>query len=79
MVMRKYDKAINKHPKCIECIPSSRTQSLNSHKEEIKVLSTLLVDFAIDPLDSLLCTAGHITKLLIGNNLFVNSLEDCRI
>lgn len=48
-------------------------------KVEIKALSTLLVDFAIDPLDSLLCTTGHITKLLIGNNLFVNSSQDCRI
>ena len=58
-----------------------RSQSLNPkpHKEEIKALSTLLVDFAIDPLNSLLCTTGHITKLLIGNNLFVDSSEDCRI
>lgn len=47
-------------------------------KVEIKT-PTMLVDFAIDSLDSLLCTTGHITKLLIGNNLFVNSSQDCRI
>ena len=49
---------------------------MNSPREAIKALSTLLVDFDIDPLNSLLCTTGHITKLLIGNNLFVNSLRD---
>jgi len=65
-------------------MPSRGSQSGNPAPDreirlKIKALSTVLVDFSIDPLDSLLCTTGHITKLLIGNNLFVNSSQDCRI
>lgn len=41
--------SITKYPQSVECKLSGRSHSLNSLGEAIKALSTLLVDFAIDP------------------------------
>lgn len=44
------------------CSQSSRWHSLNPHTDSVKALFSLLVDFGIDPLWSLLCTTGQDTS-----------------